>query len=36
MFVGKKLAWDAKNLKVTNAADAMQYIRRPYREGWTL
>ncbi len=33
---GKKLLWDAKNLKATNCPEADQYIRREYREGWTL
>ena len=33
---GKKLEWDAKQLKATNAPEADQYIRREYREGWTL
>jgi len=33
---GKKLEWDAKNMKVTNCPEANQYIRREYRKGWTL
>ncbi len=33
---GKKLEWDAKNMKVTNCPEANQYIRREYRQGWTL
>ncbi len=33
---GKKLQWDPENLKATNCPEADQYIRRPYREGWTL
>jgi predicted dehydrogenase len=33
---GKKLEWDAKALKATNCPEADQYIRRKYREGWTL
>jgi predicted dehydrogenase len=32
--VGKKLEWDPQTLKATNAPDADQYIRRPYRKGW--
>lgn len=32
----KKLEWDAKNVKVTNCPEAAQFIRREYREGWTL
>jgi hypothetical protein len=33
---GKKLEWDAKNLKATNCPEADRFIRREYREGWTL
>ncbi|MBM3888472.1 MAG: Gfo/Idh/MocA family oxidoreductase [Verrucomicrobia bacterium] len=34
--VGKKLDWDAANLKATNCPEAEQFIRKTYREGWTL
>jgi hypothetical protein len=34
--VGKKLTWDAKTMKAANCPEADQYIRRQYREGWTL
>ena len=34
--VGKKLDWDAKNLKATNCPAADQYIRKTYRKGWVL
>ena len=34
--VGKKINWDAKNLKVTNAPEAARLIRREYRKGWSL
>jgi hypothetical protein len=34
--VGKKLQWDAKNLKATNAPEASKYIKREYRKGWTI
>jgi len=34
--VGKKLEWDAKNLKATNCPEADQYIKKTYREGWVL
>lgn len=34
--VGKKLQWDAKNLKATNAPEADRLIRREYRSGWKL
>jgi predicted dehydrogenase len=33
---GKKLQWDAANLKATNCPEADQYLRREYRKGWTL
>lgn len=34
--VGKKLEWDAANLRATNCPEADQFIRRKYRDGWTL
>ncbi|MDB6027308.1 MAG: iolG 18 [Verrucomicrobiales bacterium] len=34
--VGKKLEWDAKNLKVKNAPEAAHIIHREYRKGWKL
>ncbi len=30
------IEWDAANLKVTNLPEANQYVRTPYRRGWTL
>jgi predicted dehydrogenase len=33
---GQKLEWDAENLKITNCPEANQYLRREYRQGWTL
>jgi predicted dehydrogenase len=33
---GKRLEWDAENLKAVNAPEADQYIRREYRKGWKL
>jgi len=33
---GKKLHWDGPNLTATNAPEAAQYVRREYREGWSL
>lgn len=33
---GKKLNWDAANMKVTNVPEANEYLHREYREGWTL
>ncbi len=35
-FPGKVLKWDPQNLKVTNFPDANDWVRRPYREGWSL
>lgn len=32
----KKLLWDAKNMKITNFDEANQFVKRNYREGWTL
>jgi predicted dehydrogenase len=34
--VGQKLEWDAQNLKATNCPEADKYIRKQYRDGWTL
>ena len=31
---GKKIVWDAKNLKAKGCPEADQYIRREYRKGW--
>ena len=33
---GRRLEWDRKALKITNAPEAMKFIRREYRKGWTL
>jgi hypothetical protein len=33
---GQQLAWDSQNLRVTNVADANQYVHYEYRKGWTL
>jgi predicted dehydrogenase len=36
-FIGrKKLLWDAVNMKITNFDEANQFVRREYRQGWTL
>jgi hypothetical protein len=32
----KKLLWDSKNMKITNFEEANQFVKRQYREGWTL
>ncbi len=34
--VGKKLEWDAVNLKATNCPEAERYLRPHYRGGWSL
>jgi predicted dehydrogenase len=34
--VGKKLEWDAQNMRVTNAPEAAPLIQREYRKGWEL
>jgi predicted dehydrogenase len=33
---GKRLFWNGPEMKVLNVADAQQYVRREYRENWTL
>ena len=33
---GKKLTWDAKNLKAVGCPEADAFLRREYRKGWTL
>ena len=33
-FPGRKLEWNAADLKVTNVAEANRYVRREYRKGW--
>jgi predicted dehydrogenase len=35
-FPGQKLLWDDKNLKVTNFDEANAWVKRPYRDGWSL
>jgi predicted dehydrogenase len=32
----KKLLWDAQNMKITNFDEANQFVRREYRDGWSL
>ncbi len=36
MRAGKKLDWDAENMKFTNAPDAEKFLHFEYRNGWTL
>jgi hypothetical protein len=31
-----KLLWDGPNMKITNFDDANQFVKRSYREGWSL
>ena len=32
--VGRRIEWDAKNMKVKNVTEANQMIRKDYRKGW--
>ena len=34
--VDGRIVWDAEALKVTNQAAANQYVKTPYRDGWSL
>jgi len=34
--VGKKLIWDHRQLRATNAPEADALIHREYRQGWNL
>ncbi|MHC4700612.1 MAG: hypothetical protein ACYTFQ_08550 [Planctomycetota bacterium] len=36
MRLDKRIEWDAKALKATNAPEADELIRRTYRKGWSL
>jgi hypothetical protein len=33
---GKKLIWDGPKMKAGNAPEAQAYIKREYRQGWSL
>jgi hypothetical protein len=33
---GKKILYDGPNMKITNVADANQFLTRQYRKGWEL
>lgn len=33
---GKKIEWDAENMRIPNAPEAEKLLRREYRSGWTL
>ena len=36
VWSGKKIEWDAKNLKASNAPEVDVVIRHEYRKGWSL
>ena len=36
LWAGKKIEWDAKELKATNAPEVEKMIRKDYRAGWEL
>ena len=31
-----QLVWDGENMKITNFDDANQFVKRTYRDGWSL
>jgi len=33
---GQPIHWNGEEMKITNAPEANRFIRRPYREGWSL
>jgi len=35
-FPGQRLMWDGANLQVTNVAEANQFVKPQFREGWSL
>ena len=36
VWAGKKVEWDAKNLKAKNAPEVDEIVKPVYRKGWTL
>ena len=32
----QRIDWDAERMKITNSAEANAFLRREYREGWSL
>ncbi len=36
VWAGKRIEWDAKQLKATNAPEVEELVRPKYRKGWTL
>ncbi len=35
-YPNRKLLWNGEKMEVTNDAEASAYVRRQYRQGWTL
>lgn len=35
-FPGRELKWDSQNMRVTNLDEANEWVKRPYRNGWSL
>ena len=35
-FPDRRLLWDGEKMRVTNDDKANEYVRRAYRDGWTL
>ena len=35
-FPDQRLLWDGPSTRITNDDDANAYVRRKYRDGWTL
>ena len=35
-FAGKVIKWDGADMKVTNLPEANEWVKRPYRQGWSL
>ena len=35
-LAGQKLQWDGEAMKATNMPEADKFLRRTYRQGWTL
>ena len=36
LLSGKPITWDSEKMRITNAPEANRFIRREYREGWSL
>jgi hypothetical protein len=34
--LNRPIAWDGKRLRATNMPELDAYVRRPYRDGWSL